>query len=235
MMKKIVFGVLIGFLFMLGGCLDDEDSYSLGDIYLGFGTLEDAESHKILMDNGEFLIPVAYEYPWEANESRDGFQNGDRLIVNFTILDEETNADGDTTAFYVRVNSVKEILLKGILDLSEEIEDSIGNDPIIIKEAWVTNNLLNVKIRYWGRYETHYINLVKQPGNLTADSQPIALELRHNDNNDEEEIPYTSFVSFKLDTLQIAGLDSVNFRVTYTDYDGESHELDKVYKYGENN
>ena len=234
-MKKIFFGVLMGFTIFLGGCLDDEGDYSLSDIYLGFGELEDAVSHKILMDNGAYLVPVAYEYPWELNDWRDGAQNGDRVLVNFTILDEETNNEGDTIAYYVKINSVQEILLKGIIDLTTEIEDSIGNDPIIVTDAWVTNNLLNLKIKYWGRNEIHLINLVMQPGDLNADNQPIELELRHNDNNDEQLIAYTSYVSFKLDTLKIAGLDSVLFRVTCTDYDGETYDFEYVYNYGENN
>ena len=233
-MKKIVFGILIGFLFVLGGCLDDGD-YSLGDIYVGFGILEDAETYKIVLDDGEILIPVAFNYTWDANDSRDGFQNGDRVLVNFTILDDNMNEGGDVTTYQVRINSLKEILMKGILDITPENEDSIGSDPIIVKDVWITNNLLNFKFKYWGQSQIHFINLVKQPGSLAADDQPFELELRHNANNDEESIPYTSFVSFKLDTLQIMGLDSVMFKVTSTDYDGETFNYENVYKYGENN
>lgn len=233
-MKKIVFGVLTGFLFLLGGCLNDE-GYDMADMYIGFGVLEDAESHQILMDNGEYLYPVSYEYPWESNESRDGFQEGDRLLVNFTILDTEVNNEGDTISYDVKINSVKEILLKGIMDVTTENGDSLGNSPIIVQNAWVTNDLLNLKIKYWGRYQIHYINLVKQPGDILADSQPVELELRHNDNNDDKAIPYTSFVSFKLGELQIASVDSTTFRITSTDYDGQTHSFDMVYKYSFNN
>lgn len=189
-MKKIIFGVLLGFMFFLGGCLDDEGDYSLNDIYVGFGILEDAATHKILMDNGDYLVPVAYEYSWEHNDWRDGAQSGDRVLVNFTILDEETDNEGDTIAYYVKINSVKKILLKDIVDLTTEIEDSIGNDPIIVQDAWVTGDLLNFKIKYCGRNQIHFINLVKQPGEINADVRPIELELRHNDNNDEQLITY---------------------------------------------
>jgi hypothetical protein len=80
----------------------------------------------------------------------------------------------------------------------------------------------------------HYINLVKEPGELTSADQPIELELRHNDNGDVEDIPYAAYVSFRLNELQIAGLDSVEFRVTSTDYDGELFEYEGVYHFGEN-
>jgi hypothetical protein len=99
----------------------------------------------------------------------------------------------------------------------------------------MANDLLNFQLKYYGRYETHYINLVKKPGELTAQDQPFLLELKHNNNDDLEDIPYTAFVSFKLDSLQVAGLDSVRFKVTSTDYDGELFEFEGVYKYGVNN
>jgi len=125
--------------------------------------------------------------------------------------------------------------MKGILDVTPENEDSIGNDPIIVQKHWVTNNLLNLELKYWGRNEIHFINMVKQPGVLTADKQPFELELRHNANDDEEAIPYVALVSFQLDSLQVAGVDSVSFKVKSTDYDGKVNEFNGVYKYGGSN
>jgi hypothetical protein len=76
---------------------------------------------------------------------------------------------------------------------------------------------------------------VKQPGELTETSnQPIELELRHNKNGDDESIPYTAFVSFQLKALQIEGLDSVQFRVTGMDYDGDEFDYDGYYNYSGN-
>ena len=121
------------------------------------------------------------------------------------------------------------------MDITPEKEDSIGNDPIIVKDAWIANNMLNFKLKYWGRYETHFINLVKQPGALTAVDQPIQLELRHNNNDDDEAIPYTAYVSFHLDSLIVAGLDSVRFDVTCEDYDGDPFLYEGTYVYGDNN
>ncbi len=99
----------------------------------------------------------------------------------------------------------------------------------------MANDLLNFQLKYYGHSEIHFINLVKQPGELTPESQPFELEIRHNKNDDLEDVPYTAFVSFKLDSLQVAGLDSVSFKVTGKDYDGGIFEYNGVYKYGENN
>ena len=236
-MKKIIFGILIGFLFVLVGCSED-DGYSLHNQWIGFGVLQDTESNRIKMDNGDILKPVAYEHPkpwYDFHDSYDGIQDGDRILVNYTILDDEVNDAGDLLAYYVKINHAKEILMKGVIDITTEIEDSIGSDPIIVQDVWMANDLLNFKIKYWGRYETHFINLVKQPGELKPEDQPFELELRHNGNNDEEAIPFSAYVSFKLDSLQVAGLDSVQFKITCTDYDDEVFNYDGVYNYGENN
>ncbi len=239
-MKKVIFLILVGFLFVFNGCIDDDEGYSLSDVWIGFGIVEDTVSYKIVLDDGEILIPVAFGgYGHYYENSYSGkpkeINKGDRVLVNFTILDDKFDDSGEIEAYYVKVNSVREILMKGILDITTENQDSIGNDPIIVEEHWVTNNLLNLQLKYWGREEIHFINLVKEPGVLTAAGQPFELEIRHNSNDDEESIPYTALVSFELDSLQIAGLDSVQFKVKSTDYDGKPHEFSSVYKYVKNN
>ncbi len=240
-MKKNVLIILLGLIFIVSGCLKDEDGYSLNKAWVGFGMVEqlgsDPVEYRIVMDNGAVLVPVAWGYhrPWYymgTNDPDSRLKTGHRVLINYTILGDDGNNGDEIGEYYVRVNSVKKILLKGILDITEENQDSIGNDPLIVKETWRTGNLLNFEIRYWGRYEVHYINLVKQPGDLSAVEQPIELELRHNANGDLEDIPFTAFVSFNLDELQIPGLDSVQFRVIATDYEGKPYEYTGTYSYG---
>lgn len=239
-MKKFSFLFLVGFLFVFAGCIDDEDGYSLSDVWLGFGIVEDSVSYRIVLDDGEILIPVAfggnghyYENSFAGNHKK--IKTGDRVMINFTILDDKVNNKGEIEAYYVKVNSIREILMKGILDITTGNQDSIGNDPVIVEAHWVTNNLLNLQLKYWGNNEIHFINLVKKPGVLAATGQPFELELRHNSNDDDELVPYTAFVSFELDRMQVAGIDSVRFKVKSTDYDGKTHEFSSVYKYVKNN
>lgn len=231
-MKKISFGILIGFLFVFTGCFDDEDGYSLSDAWVGTGTIQKAneEALNVLMDNNDLLVPLASNY---SPNWMDQYNNGDRVLLNYTILDEDLNSS--TPRYFIKINSIKDILTKGILDITPENQDSIGNDPIVVKDCWMTDSLLNFQLKYWGNYKVHFINLVKQPGTLTADGQPFELELKHNNNGDDEAFPYTALVSFKLKSLQVSGLDSVSFHVSSKDYDGEEFSYDGVYKYGENN
>jgi len=239
-MKKIVFLIIVSFFLVFTGCNNDDDGYSLNNVWIGLGIVESTESNRIVLDDGEVIVPVAYGgyYPGYDNDNSGNHQEieaGDRVLVNFTILDDEVNEAGEIVTYYVRLNSAKKVLMKGILDITPETQDSIGNDPIVVQEYWITNNLLNLELKYWGRNEIHFINLVKKPGVLTSANQPFELEIRHNSNDDDESIPYVALVSFKLDSLQVAGIDSVRFKVKSTDYDGKLHEFDGVYKYNENN
>jgi hypothetical protein len=243
-MKKYIFLFVTGLFLISTGCLKDEDGYSLDKMWLGFAMVEQVSSdplqYKITMDNGDVLVPVASGYgrPWYymgTHDPNSRLKTGDRVLINYTILGDKLGEDGSVSQYYIKVNSVKKVLLKDIIDITEANEDSIGNDPLGVKKVWMTGNLLNFEIRYWGRYEVHYINLVKEPGELTAASQPVQLELRHNDNGDLHDIPYTAFVSFNLENIRIAGLDSVRFRVTANNYEGSLFEHEGTYRYGGSN
>ena len=233
-MKRISTVLFAGIFLLLSGCLGDDDNYSLGDIWVGFGVVENANSYRIKLDEGEILIPVAWDNYYNAGDRME-IESGDRVFINFTILDEKLDSEGKVEAYYIKVNSIEEVLMKGILDITEAIEDSIGNDPIIVQKHWVSNNLLNLELKYWGYNKTHFINLVKQPGSLSANNQPFEFELRHNDNGDERAVSYVGFVSFKLDSLIFNGVDSVKFKVTSKDYNGNTVVFNEVFKYSENN
>uniref|UniRef100_UPI003216C7A3 NigD1/NigD2 family lipoprotein n=1 Tax=uncultured Draconibacterium sp. TaxID=1573823 RepID=UPI003216C7A3 len=229
-MKKILIGMVVVMAFAFTACLDDNDeNYSLNDMWAGFGVLkvEESGSYLIYLDSKEVLVPVASGYQgWQED-----YENGDRIWVNYTILDQDL-ADSKPR-YYVKVNAIESVLMKGILDITPEIEDSIGNDPIVVLNHWITDSLISFKLKYWGYDEIHFLNLVKQPGVITEEDQPIQLELRHNANNDDKVMPYTAFVSFSMNDLRIEGLDSVRFEFTSTDYDGIEHTQEGVFNYAD--
>ncbi len=224
-MKKFAFALMMAFVFVLPSCLDD-DGYSLGDIWIAFGVLTGEEgSYQVILDNKDLLVPVAANYPGWQNE----FETGDRVLINYTVLDDDLT--DSTSVYYVKVNDISNILMKGIMDITPEIEDSIGNDPIVVEDYWMTDSLISFKLKYWGYTETHFLNLVKQPGDLTVDDQPIQLELRHNANEDSESVLYTAFVSFSLNSLRLDGQDSVRFEFSSTDYEGTQYSEEVVFNY----
>ena len=226
-MKRLLKFSLVGLLAVtLFSCDLNDDDYSLGKYWIGFGivNVESSSDYTIKMDDGSELFPVDGRYHWSEDE------DSSRVLVNFTILDDKL-IDDDHEEYYVRVNSVKEILFKGILDITEEIEDSIGNDPIHVEDVWTVNNLLTFELEYYGSGTIHYVNLVKQPGEITSADEPIQLELRHNDKDDYPDYHMSAFVTFDLSSLQLAGQDSVKFKVIGKDYEGKVFDYDEVYRY----
>lgn len=232
-MKKLIFYLSVGFLFsFLTSCNffedfldDDDDGYSMHDSWIGYGLVDKdtvADSFTIQLDNGALLFPSTNS-GWNSQVN-----DNQRVLVNFTILNNKSDSlHGEL--YDVRINSLRNVLYKGILDMTSAIEDSIGNDPIHVKDHWLKNNMLSFELQYRGGNKTHFINLVKQPG-ATA-TEPVVLELRHNANDDPEMIRLSAVVTFDLSSLKVAGKDSVSFRVISKDYDGVDFGYTGVYKY----
>lgn len=227
-MKKYVLILFTAVLFsFLSSCNMDDDGYSLNDAWVGFGLVHiesNSTSFTIVMDDGEVLYPVSSGGPWYD------LKNNERILVNFTILGDKENANHDEH-YYVKINSLRKVLYKGIMDITPAIEDSIGNDPIKVRDKWIKNNLLNFELQYQGGNKTHFINLVKQPGDINLANGPVLLELRHNNNDDPGRIPLSSVVTFDLSSLKVAGKNSTPFKVVAKGLDGDDFEFTGEYKY----
>ena len=227
-MKKLLILLMVGAVFgFLTSCDMDDDDYSLNNAWVGFGIVKkdvSAESFTIVMDDGEVLYPVTNSGSWS-----DLFDN-ERVLTNFTILGNKVNPDHNEY-YYVRINSLRKILYKGIFDITPEKEDSIGNDPIQVKDKWIKNDMLNFELKYLGGEKIHFINLVKQPGVVSDANGPVLLELRHNANNDTERIPLSAIVTFDLSSLKIEGQISTKFKVVAKGIDGADFVYTGEYKY----
>lgn len=223
-MKKLVFYLMMGAIFsILSGCDLNDDEYSLNDAWVGYGLVQkDADVQQIVMDDNEILFPVSNDYWWSK------VKNNERVLVNFTIIGNKKNENHDEH-YYVKINSLRTILFKGILDITPAIEDSIGNDPIDVKDRWIKNGMLNFELRYRGGNKIHFINLVKQPGAITT--EPVILELRHNNNDDQGNIPMSAVVTFDLSALKIEGKTSTQFKVIAKKLNGDDFEYTGEYKY----
>ena len=227
-MKKLLILFLVGTtLGFLSGCSLDDDEYSLDNAWVGFGLVQKSssgDSYTIKMDDGEELYPVAHSGYWYE------LKNNERVLTNFTILGNKDNP-AHNEEYYVRINSLRKILYKGILDITPAIEDSIGNEPIKVKDLWIKNNLMNFELQYWGGNKIHYINLVKPQGALNNGTDPVVLELRHNTNGDTEQIPLSAIVTFDLSSLKVAGKTSIPIKVVAKGFKGDDFEFTGEYKY----
>ncbi len=228
MEKRLSKVLILIVLFFAWSCSEDDDYNDA--VYVGFGlALEDSSNplgFTIKMDDGDYLIPVA------PTTVMDEVEDSTRLLVYYEVISSANPVEGND-AYTVEILELDDILMKGIIDITPEIEDSIGNDPIIVRQMWVTGDLLNFELKFWGgNTKKHMVNLVKQPGEITAEDMPIQLELRHNAFDDPKNYLYSGYVSFNLSSLKLEGLNAVSFTVNGTDYYLDDYEYDGIYKYG---
>ena len=208
-------------LLPLWGC-DLDDGYSLGDYWITTATIEkgDVSPYVIVTDNGDRLFPSSTAIPWF--ETRDQ----QRVWVNFTIL-------GDATGefdHYVKVNNMSEILTKGVLELTPENADSIGNDPVRIRDYWFTGDFLTIMFSYSGGGTIHYINLVQDVNNPVDDQGRPVLLFRHNRKDDPANYALYGTVSINLYDLRVDGQTTVSFVLKSTPFAGED-PVDVVLEY----
>lgn len=198
-------------------CEKDDNYYSLSDIWISLGFIDQAENDNsfiILLDNGDTLYPIANGVPYfKVKDSM-------RVMANFTILDE---VDESPNKFFVKINNLYDILYKEIIPLTNDNSDSLGNDPIKIKDIWISKNILNIEFNYAGGEKIHYINLAYTEENFNELDQPIELEFRHNANNDKETFNLQGLVSFNLEKLkQSSSSDTISILVKSTDINGQT-------------
>lgn len=218
-------------IFMATSCLDD-DGYSLDKFWIDYGMIEGSKgSFTIVTDDGKVLFPSASAISFE------GVEGGMRVLVNYTILGDASKPS--EIDHYVKINGMRKVLKKGIITMTPEIVDSIGNDGVRIDHTWLTPNydLLNIEFSYEGSpYYTHLINLVIDPDNAVDDQGYVILQLRHNKKGD----PYTrpllnSVASFDLRSIRQDGVNEVKFRLKAKGIPGlNDYDQTGVYKYTEN-
>jgi len=224
-----------GFFFLLisvflVSCNDDDDDYSLGKYWITTGTVvKSSDYFSVTTDGGDKLWPSA------TNVDPEHLEDGMRVFVNYTILDDAEESSGYD--YYVKINSMSEILTKPIFNFTaettEEVRDSIGNDAVTITDTWFTDDYLNVQFEYGGGLGfTHFINLVKDTEDLETGDGEIILELKHNKNGDPYNYLQWGIASFDISELQVDGQTSVDIYLRALDKEGEyQYNLVLTYDY----
>lgn len=203
----------------LPSCLDDDDdSYSLDDMWVAVATVvpQGADSYYLRLDNGETMWPAASNYP---NYQPKADQ---RAYVNFTILGDSTQSNLGGFTYYIKVNAIHDILTKPIAKNEGAANDSIyGVDPVSIpneSSIWVGDGYLNVYfVTNWGGQKAHFINLLQ----TDAEQDPYALEFRHNAFDDPAYNAGSGRVAFNLSSLPDTKGETVELKVKVKTYEGD--------------
>lgn len=216
-MKKYVTAAII-FLtaYVLTSCIPEEKMY-----YSTLGIIVITQDSTIIEadDGARFLVA-------NRNSLNVAVENGDRVIVDFTIVD---NIAPQGIDLVIEIYNLEKVLFKPVIEINSEIADSIGNDPLQVGSLWLEKDFINLNFMYYGNTLIHYINLIRYPGEIPVDT--IDLEIRHNNNNDEPRYNYSGFVSFDLRSLQNEVADSVVLRIKAREFDNQHFEKNFTYRY----
>lgn len=223
-MKKLRFysvTLLLAFwaVVALQSCLDDADDTSGGTLF-AIGTVKVIEDkdYYFYLDDGEKM------YPSDTTCIHNYMVKDDqRVFIHFLPLEETISG----YKYNVKLIQVENILTKGIIPLTEENADSIGNDRINAVELWITGDYLNIEHQFYhsnNSSKKHMLNLViNQTDDAAAPEDGyVTLEFRHNAHNDEAITPGWGVVSFRLKNIagQLEGKKGLKIIVN-TIYEGK--------------
>ncbi len=228
-----IFNVFLTFMIVLvvlfSSCTKEKDYYSIGDIFVSYGVIEKRSEtindFIIHLDDGNNVVPAT------TSESSFRIKDNQRIWVYFNPL-SDTKLTDSTVTYISRIVSLKEILFKDIKNSAQVSDDSMGHDPLIVRDAWIskTGGILTLDLKYFTQGSLHYVNLIDN-GEADGIIKPFVLELRHNARGDSPAYPATALVSFKLNYLKLTGQNMTRFYIRYTDYDGRRIDLPLTYHY----
>lgn len=225
-MKKLkLLLVVVGLTTMsltFNSCLDDDEAYSLGDMWLSIATARPISdsSFYLTLDDSTTLWPGA---PLYINYQPVKPQ---RVQINYTKL-------GDNFEGYdhvIKLNSIDTILTKSISENLDTQNDSIyGTDPVEITAMWVGDGFLNIEFKtYFSGSIKHFVNLIP----ATIDNKdPYKLEFRHNAIGDQSSYLRYGFVAFDLSSLPSTEGKDVQLIIKTKTFEGIK-EFEKKYNSG---
>jgi hypothetical protein len=224
--RLFTFLMLAGVIVAFSACKKEESEAR----YLSYATVSDG-SNKVLISDGD----VQRLYVSENASGFNDWTNGKRLIVDYTVIREHESASM-IKSYYVRLNNVYSILTKNPIKKSflntTAREDSIGHDPINIRECWFANDYLNIDFTIYRNNPNikHFVNLVVDDSKTTATD--VYVELRHNAYSDFPNIGVWGNVSFKISDYIVPPNNSVLFHLSRTTYNGEQKTDTMTYRSG---
>lgn len=215
-MKRLLFIATAFVAFSLTSCLSDDDPVQY---YLELGTLsgETAKNFVINTDFGNVLKPQG------AVPGLSEFVDGKRVQVQYSVISKVAS----TNEYTVEVAFLQDLFQKNLLFVDDISRDTLKNDPVRIMGAWMGKDFLNIEFRFQGsgnKNFPHYIDLAMDSTKQQDKENHVALDLKHNANEDATYQTYRVLMSVSLKELRVAGQDSVQIWLRANDqmYDPKS-------------
>ena len=195
-MKQLTIILILSSVLFVG-CQKEEDEITFRETgvvidYVGTGDC----TFIIKLDNGVQIQPLYYPTGFT-------FSNGQRVFVEYVELNNVIAGCDRGTA--TEIKYAEELSCAHFVDLYFENYDSLASDPIIIHEAFVDGECLNIKLSYSGGCKEHQIDLARIHPLEASSSTVPTFEIRHNANNDLCEAYFTQELRFNLTPLILEG------------------------------
>lgn len=226
-MKKILMGIFALTLLVSCNMHDNEDS-NVANRWTSIATVQNSglrSDFYFRLDNNDLMWVRSTNFPNYVPK------DGQRIIADYNIL--SVNNESALYNHKVALVDVYEVLTKGIFAITPATQDSIGNNPIEVRQMWIGSDYLNVEFNYYGYNKIHFISLVKDAAKTYTDNK-VHLEFRHNANADATSYSRWGVVSFKLSTLKQSAVgDSVNLVIHTKEFGSAAdRSYNLTYKFG---
>lgn len=214
-MKRFILYIAIIIIFV-GGALLSCDKNDGKDNGASWATV------CVLNDDTYYLDSDQFGKLWITDNDARWYKpvNGERVITFFNRLADNYNSYD----MAIKLEAIYPILTKDIIELTQENENELGNDPIIIYQnnLWISNGYMNIIFRQNTPVTNkHYINLVK--GNMIdgANIDYAYLELRYNTYDDLSGFWQNGAVSFDLSSIDLTDKKGIILKLN-SDINGET-------------
>ncbi|MFV0520822.1 MAG: hypothetical protein ACK5MI_00110 [Mangrovibacterium sp.] len=226
-MKNLMYGFILLLAVFISSCSGSDEGSSVISITATYHQLDGG--FYLVSDIGEKL------YPEENGISYD-LTDGDRVTVSYTILGEDPDGIYD---YYIQINAINKMLMRDMFIFDEattdEVRDSIGNNPIYLINAWIVDDYLTVAFEMPISNTAHIVNLVED---LTEDKTDLGATILHLKQNGND-IPTTEYMGWGVASFNISALKDqansgetsavITIRGTNTDGTAISYSTNLIY------
>lgn len=194
-MKQLII-LLAFFSIAFVGCQQDEEitltETGIVVDYAGAGNC----GFVIELENGSRIQPLYFP---------DGFSfaNGQRVLVEYIELPKINS--GCDRGIACEITYIEELNCAPYVDLYFSNYDSLSRDPVIVQEAFVDGDCLQLMISYTGGCQVHTIDLARMHPWTASSSTIPTFEIRHNANDDLCEAFFTQVLRYDLSDLKAEG------------------------------
>ncbi len=211
---KILFTAFLMLALAMGvtSCLDDDEN-NWQPIAATFRVVDDSDNDYYFEIENEGKIEKMYP-GYRSNSKRPDLPDGQRVIVFFELLEEKVSG----YEYNIKIYGINEILTKNIIPITEETNDSIGNDPIDIVGSRISldKEFIHMSFQYHhyrSSTEKHMLNLVINEDSPEDDY--INLEFRHNAYDELGPDVASGLVTFRLAKVADQLETKKGIRITY--------------------